>query len=94
MRNFLPAGFRIPKWIGSLLAIAVILVGSWLVVESPLFHKTVPQQTVAQPGARSSSSSPTAVVSHLTDLQSLKQFQELFNADAGLPRLVVIVSPT
>ena len=31
---------------------------------------------------------------HLTDLHSVAQFQELFNADAGTPRLVLILSPT
>ena len=60
----------------SLLALAVILLAAWLIVESPLFHKTAP------PGV------------HLTDLHSVGQFQQLFNADAGLPRLVLILSPT
>jgi hypothetical protein len=60
----------------SLLALAVILLTAWLIVESPLFHKTAP------PGV------------HLTDLHSVGQFQKLFNADEGLPRLVLILSPT
>ena len=30
----------------------------------------------------------------LTDLHSVKQFQRLFNADTGMPRLVLIYSPT
>ena len=60
----------------SLLALAVILLVAWLIVESPLFHKTAP------PGV------------HLTDLRSVGEFQQLFNADAGLPRLVLILSPT
>jgi hypothetical protein len=60
----------------SLLALAVILLAAWLIVESPLFHKTAP------PGM------------HLTDLHSVGQFQQLFNADAGTPRLVLILSPT
>ncbi len=49
---------------------------AWLVVESPLFHKTA----------------PTGV--HLTDLDSVSQFQKLFNAEVGTPRLVLILSPT
>jgi len=60
----------------SLLALAVILLAAWLIVESPLFHKSAP------PGE------------HLTDLNSVSQFQELFNADVGTPRLVLILSPT
>ena len=60
----------------SLLALAVILLAAWLIVESPLFHKTAP------PGV------------HLTDLHSVGQFQQLFNADTGIPRLVLILSPT
>ncbi len=31
---------------------------------------------------------------HLTDLHSIAQFQQLFNADTGTPRLVLILSPT
>jgi hypothetical protein len=31
---------------------------------------------------------------HLTDLNSVGQFQSLFNADVGTPRLVLILSPT
>ncbi len=60
----------------SLLALAVVLLAAWLIVESPLFHKTAP------PGVR------------LTDLHSVGQFQSLFNADVGTPRLVLIFSPT
>ncbi len=60
----------------SLLALAAILLAAWLIVESPLFHKTAP------PGM------------HLTDLHSVGQFQQLFNADAGTPRLMLILSPT
>lgn len=60
----------------SLLALAVILLAAWLIVESPLFHKTAP------PGV------------HLTDLHSVGQFKQLFNADGGTPRLVLILSPT
>ena len=30
----------------------------------------------------------------LTDLHSVDQFQALFNADTGMPRLVLILSPT
>jgi hypothetical protein len=60
----------------SLLALVVILLAAWLVVESPLFHKTAP------PGMQ------------LADLHSVQQFQQLFNADVGTPRLVVIFSPT
>jgi hypothetical protein len=68
----LPGG---PK-VRSLLALAVILLAAWLVVESPLFHKTAPAGV------------------HLTDLHSVEQFQSLFNADVGNPRLVLILSPT
>jgi len=60
----------------SLLALAAILLAAWLIVESPLFHKTAP------PGV------------HLNDLHSVGQFQQLFNADAGTTRLVLILSPT
>ena len=60
----------------SLLALAVILLAAWLIVESPLFHKTAPAGE------------------HLTDLNSVGQFQGLFNADVGTPRLVLIFSPT
>ena len=68
----LPGGLKVR----SLLALAVILLAAWLIVESPLFHKTAP------PGVQ------------LTDLNSVSQFQTLFNADAGTPRLVLILSPT
>jgi hypothetical protein len=68
----LPGGVKVR----SLLALAVILLAAWLIVESPLFHKTAP------PGA------------HLTDLHSVGQFQQLFNADAGTSRLILILSPT
>ena len=60
----------------SLLALAVILLAAWLIVESPLFHPSAP------PGV------------HLTDLHSVGQFQSLFNADVGTPRLVLMLSPT
>ena len=60
----------------SLLALAIILLSAWLIVESPLFHKTAPPDI------------------HLTDLNSVGQFQQLFNADVGTPRLVLILSPT
>jgi hypothetical protein len=59
-----------------LLALVVILLGVWLLVQSPLFHKTAPSSL------------------HLTDLHSVSQFQTLFNADVGTPRLVLIFSPT
>jgi hypothetical protein len=68
----LPGGLKVR----SLLALAVVLLAAWLVVESPFFHKTAP------PGM------------HLVDLRSVGQFQSLFNADAGTPRLVLILSPT
>ncbi len=68
----LPGGVKVR----SLLALAVILLAAWLIVESPLFHKTAPSGV------------------HLTDLHSVGQFQQLFNADAGTPRLVLILSPT
>jgi hypothetical protein len=68
----LPGGVKIR----SLVVLAVILLASWLIVESPLFHKTAPPQM------------------HLTDLHSVGQFQTLFNADVGTPRLVLIFSPT
>ncbi len=68
----LPGGLKVR----SLLALAAILLAAWLVVESPLFHKTAP------PGM------------HLTDLDSVSQFQSLFNADVGIPRLILILSPT
>ncbi len=70
--SHLPGGVKVR----SLLALAVILLAAWLIVESPLFHKTAP------PGV------------HLSDLHSVGQFQKLFNADAGQPRLVLIFSPT
>lgn len=70
--SHLPRGVKVR----SLLALVVILLAAWLIVESPLFHKTAP------PGE------------HLTDLHSIGQFQQLFNADAGTPRLVLILSPT
>ena len=70
--SLLPGGVKTH----SLLALAVILLAAWLVVESPLFHKTAPPET------------------HLTDLHSVDQFQAMFNADAGTPRLVLIFSPT
>jgi hypothetical protein len=68
----LPGGVKVR----SLLVLAVILLAAWLIVQSPLFHKTAP------PGV------------HLTDLHSASQFQTLFNADVGTPRLVLIFSPT
>ena len=68
----LPGGLKVR----SLLALAVILLAAWLIVESPLFHR------IAPPGV------------HLTDLNSVGQFQQLFNADVGTPRLVLILSPT
>ncbi|MBV9231321.1 MAG: hypothetical protein JOZ18_18560 [Chloroflexi bacterium] len=68
----LPGGVKVR----SLLALVVILLAAWLIVESPLFHKTAP------PG------------NHLTDLNSMNQFQTMFNADVGTPRLVLILSPT
>ena len=68
----LPGGLNVR----SLLALALILLAAWLIVESPLFHKTAP------PGVQ------------LTDLHSVGEFQRLFNADAGTPRLVLILSPT
>jgi len=68
----LPGGLKVR----SLLALAVVLLPSWLIVESPLFHKTAP------PGV------------HLTDLHSVGEFQSLFNAGVGVPRLVLILSPT
>jgi hypothetical protein len=60
----------------SLLVLGVIVLVAWLLVESPLFHKTAP------PDMR------------LTDLHSLQEFQTRFNADAGMPRLILIFSPT
>lgn len=60
----------------SLLALIAILLATWLVVESPVFHKSAP------PGVQ------------LTDLDSVSQFQTLFNGDVGTPRLVLILSPT
>jgi hypothetical protein len=68
----LPGGLKVR----SLLALAVLLLAAWLIVESPLFHKTAP------PGTK------------LTDLHSVGQFQAMFNADVGTPRLVLIFSPT
>jgi hypothetical protein len=62
--------------IRNLLILAVILLASWLVVRSPLFHRVPP------PGLQ------------LTDLRSVGQFQTMFNADMGTPRLVLIFSPT
>ncbi len=68
----LPGGVKVR----SLLALAAILLATWLIVESPLFHK------IAPPGV------------HLTDLHSVGEFQKLFNADASIPRLILILSPT
>ena len=68
----LPGGVKVR----SLLVLTGILLAAWLIVQSPLFHKTAP------PGV------------HLTDLHSVGQFQQLFNADVGTPRLVLIFSPT
>jgi hypothetical protein len=68
----LPGGVKVR----SLLALAIILLAAWLIVESPLFHPSAP------PGV------------HLTDLHSVSQFQSLFNADVGTPRLVLVLSPT
>ncbi len=63
--SHLPGGVKIR----SLLALAVILLAAWLIVESPLFHQSA-------------------------DLHSVDQFQSLFNADVGTPRLVLMLSPT
>lgn len=68
----LPGGLKVR----SLLALAVLLLAAWLIVESPLFHKTAP------PGTQ------------LMDLHSVSQLQSMFNADVGLPRLMLIFSPT
>jgi hypothetical protein len=68
----LPGGLKVR----SLLALAVILLAAWLIVESPLFHKTAPAGV------------------QLTDLHSVGEFQRMFNADVGTPRLVLILSPT
>lgn len=68
----LPGGLKVR----SLLALVVLLLATWLIVESPLFHKTAPPGT------------------ELTDLHSVGQFQAMFNADVGTPRLVLIFSPT
>ena len=62
--------------IRNLFVLGVILLASWLVVRSPLFHRVPP------PGLQ------------LTDLRSVGQFQAMFNADVGTPRLVLILSPT
>jgi hypothetical protein len=70
--SHLPGGVKIR----SLLALAVILLAAWLIVESPLFHQSAPPNL------------------HLTDLHSVDQFQSLFNADVGTPRLVLMLSPT
>jgi len=67
-----PGGLKVR----SLLALAVLLLAAWLIIESPLFHKTAP------PGTQ------------LTDLHSVSQLQSMFNADVGMPRLVLIFSPT
>src|SRR5260370_9296745 len=70
--SHLPGGVKIR----SLLALAVILLVAWLLVESPLFHRSAPPSL------------------HLTDLHSVSQFQSLFNADVGTPRLLLMLSPT
>jgi hypothetical protein len=36
----------------------------------------------------------TVVSSPLQNLASLEQFQEIFNRDQGVPRVVLLVSPT
>ena len=59
-----------------LLALATLLLAAWLIVASPLLHKTPP------PGIR------------LTDLRAISQLRARFNADVGLPRLILILSPT
>jgi hypothetical protein len=56
--------------------LGVILLTAWLIVESPLFHKTAPAKI------------------QLTDLHSVSQLQGLFNADMGMTRLILVISPT
>ena len=40
------------------------------------------------------SSGDDAAASQLADLTSVDQFKERFNADQGVPRLVVLLAPT
>ncbi len=37
---------------------------------------------------------PTAASPTLTDLTDIEQFQDLFNAQAGKPRVILLISPT
>jgi hypothetical protein len=45
-------------------------------------------------GSRATRSRPAATQTKLVDLKSVAQLRSLFNAELGVPRLVVIVSPT
>jgi hypothetical protein len=59
-----------------LLALTALLLAAWLIVASPLLHKTPP------PGIK------------LTALRAVSQLRVRFNADVGMPRLILILSPT
>ena len=84
----------------NLLGLVIILLAAWLIVESPLFHKTAPTgqtPSTVKTASPDQTLAPGKTVSsgpELTDLHSVGQFQALFNADTGMTRLILIFSPT
>ena len=54
-----------------------------------LFFVAVVGRPAAQEEATPTPSTPT-----LSDLKDIDQFQELFNEQAGKPRLILLISPT
>ncbi|MBA3450180.1 MAG: hypothetical protein H0T18_03085 [Chloroflexia bacterium] len=53
-----------------------------------LFFVGVSDRSAAQ------EATPTAAVPTLSDLTDIEQFQDLFNAQAGKPRVILLISPT
>ncbi len=56
-----------------------------------LFFVVLTGPAAAREEATPTSSSPTL---SLVDLKDIDQFQELFNEQAGKPRLILLISPT
>ena len=78
---------RIIRVAGLVVASLVVLLGG-LIAVSPA-RQYVPEMTTR--AAETTSSTPPAAV---TDLADVSQFKADFNAAAGTPRLVILLSPT
>ena len=83
-----------PTWLPSSRTLARPIVALLLAVSLAACAPAQANQTLTGPASVTTGNTASAPTADLQDLQAVGDLQSRFNADAGHPRLMLLISPT